>query len=190
MKLSEAVDLMARLARAFPAAKIGVETAQVYAEMIEDLELHEASQAVASIMAESTFFPSIAEIRRRVVGDRLELQPPEEAWSDVLAAIGKFGIYRTPTFSNDLTTYALASIGWKNLCNTPTDQLGFVRSQFLKAYAGGEERMMRQGSTAPMLAHHERKRLAGIHDEPTEERGTRRALGDVVVGLFGGDDDD
>ena len=183
MKPSEALELIALMRDSYPSAKVGVDTVKAYARMIVDLDHAEAQAAVYSLIAESKFFPAISEIRRRVVGDRLALQPAEEAWADVLAAIGSCGIYRTPQFEHHLTSYALASIGWQNLCNSGQDQLPFLRSQFMKAYKAGEERMIQSGSTKPLLEHHEHRRLRGLHDEPECDRGTSVDFFALVEGL-------
>lgn len=163
MKESESVRLVTRLLAAFPAAKMrgdGRDTLQVYAAMLQDLELADAERAVVECIAECKFFPTVAEIRERVARARVAYQPAELAWCDVISAVRQFGIYRTPEFDNPCTAIAVSNVGWRAICNSTSP--GVERAHFIRAYDRALELARAEVTTTALLRHVDRPRLAGV----------------------------
>lgn len=188
MRESEAMKLVGKLAAAYPHAKLGEgvamsETLQVYAEMLADLDFADAERAVVEIIAESRFFPTIAEIRERVASERVALPPAELAWADVLAAVRKVGVYRTPVFDNPCTAIAVSNVGWRAICNSETP--GVERAHFIRAYERALQLAKREENAERLLEHVDQARLTGIHDATAgdDERGPGTIAGAVLRAL-------
>lgn len=173
MKRSEAAKLIGILMASYPHAKIPQPeaTASAYEEFLLDLDAAAATRAVKRLIAESKFFPSIAEIRDRVASSAINARPAELAWGDVLHAVGRVGIYRTPEFDDPCTAIAVSSLGWRQICNADESEHGVMRAQFREAYKRAQELAKREHNADRLLEHADRKRLAGLHDESEKKRG-------------------
>jgi hypothetical protein len=193
VKPSESMRLVAKLAAAYPHAKLGTgeqlrNTLQVYAEMLQDLDYETTARAIAGHLAESKYFPTIAEIRQAVAAAKVDQPPGELAWSEVLAAVSKFGIYRTPVFANPCTAIAVSNVGWKAICNSTT--IGVERAHFLRAYEQARQLALRAENTDRLLEHVDRKRLAGVHDAAEDDDTGAQSIAAVVrmrIGDGGGE---
>lgn len=123
--------LVTTLASLYPSTQIGKSTIGAYVSMLKDVPLGILQAAVDQISVESRFFPTVAEIRERV----LMLQIPDlangmTAWGDVKKAFARYGFYRTPKFDNPITAEAVDRMGWKELCcseNPEADRAHFAR---------------------------------------------------------------
>jgi len=102
MKASEAIELIANLRDAFPSHHFPPSSVKVYAEMIGDLDGGAVGQAVREIMAESRFFPTIAEIRERVARAAcVSLPSVEAALAELDAAVRRFSPDNSSTWTWD-----------------------------------------------------------------------------------------
>lgn len=59
----------------------------------------------------------------------------DEAWNEVQRQMEEAFVYKKPVFSTPEIEKAALAMGWIGICNTPTDQIGTARAQFLKLYA-------------------------------------------------------
>ena len=110
-----------------------------YDRFLQDIPAELVSKAVENLILNSKFPPSIAEIReeaRKIYAAAAHIQQKDagRAWGEVLAAIGSFGSYRKPKFSDEDTAEAVRRYGWQDLCKTPVDRTGVARAQFVKIY--------------------------------------------------------
>jgi hypothetical protein len=124
---------------AYPAARITPETIQVYAVALAELGEGPLQAAVLKCMRTCKFFPSIAEIMEAAnemveVASGTKAKSPDEAWNEVMKQMNDAFIYRKPVFSTPEIEKAALSMGWIGLCETPTDQIGVARAQFLRLY--------------------------------------------------------
>ena len=187
MKQSEAAKIVALLMACYPKAKVGDNTPMTYETMLADLDAEETMRAVRRIIAteDSPYaLPTIAKIRMAVTGACVEGKSGELAWGDVLKAVSRTGIYGSPQFDDPLTEIAVSQVGWRDICNSDTRSLGFLRAAFVKSYNAAKDRIVVDGSANLLEAHVDRKRLAGLHDRAEECRGPI-LLGDVVSGVLG-----
>jgi hypothetical protein len=136
MTKGETAKLLAVLAAAFPRFEVDDLKVQVWHEMIGDLDYGIASLAIKKLILESTFPPSIAEVRKAAV----EIQTPEQttgaqAWGEVIKAIRNYGHYREEEALASLspvTAQVVRYMGWREICLN--SEPGVVRGQFLRMY--------------------------------------------------------
>lgn len=113
---AEVKRLVSMLVATWPRPEVRPETVGVYCAALADLDAKAAHAAVMDLVRTSRFFPTVAEIRERVVRDRVPLPSPEEAWGIVRRAIGRVGAYAVPEFDCDEVAAAVDAIGWSELC--------------------------------------------------------------------------
>lgn len=131
--------LLAPLLCAYPAAKISMETIQVYAVALSVLTEDQLQAAVLRCMRTCKFFPSIAEIMEAAdeitdVTNSTRLSDEDEAWQEVLQQVHDAFVYRKPKFSRPEIEQAAMAMGWIALCEMPADQVATNRAQFLRLY--------------------------------------------------------
>ena len=124
---------------AYQSAKITDEIAQTYAIALADIDQTALAAAVLKCLRTKKFFPAIMEIREEV--DNLTaiaigqvVKSPDEAWNEVQKQMQEAFIYKKPVFSTPEIEKAALSMGWIGLCETPTEQIGTARAQFLRMY--------------------------------------------------------
>ena len=111
--------------------------------MFEELvgyEIEIIHAAVREHARREKFFPTIADIIRRIEGSVDDLAMV--AWSYVVKAIERFGYYSTVRFPHPAIHYAIDKMGgWLSLCKTLTDEnKPFQRRDFIKFFEIGYER--------------------------------------------------
>lgn len=139
MEISKAIDILAPLICAYPAARITEETIQVYAVALSELGEAELQAGVLKCMRTCKFFPSIAEImeQAQVMVETVNgtiVRSPDEAWNEVRQQMHEAFVYRKPVFSTPEIERAALAMGWTSLCETATDDIGTARAQFLRLY--------------------------------------------------------
>lgn len=156
MTRSEVAKLVGVLMAAFPSSKVTAQTSQVYEEFLQDLDYTAANAAVRRLIGTARFMPSIGEIREAVVevgnGQR---RPGGDAWGDVLAAVRKFGVYRTPSFDDPVVARVVQSLGWEVICNSENqaaDRARFIETYDKLAGAQRREAQVSAGAKMPELA--------------------------------------
>lgn len=111
-------------------------TVFLWSKMLSDVDFEVAQAAVEKYLAESSFPPTIADIRQRIAD--LTVFPEKtsiEAWGDVKEAIRKYGSYREADAMKSLmgvTRKVVESIGFRTLCLSENEMAD--RAHFLKVY--------------------------------------------------------
>jgi len=127
----EALKVLSVLTAAYPNVNIPEETAQIYVKFLLDLPYEAGKAAALSLIAESKYFPTIAELRQAALAvSGNDLPSPGEAWGEVVAQMKEAGIYRRPRFSHPVIEKAVQAIGWQELClseNQIADRVHFMR---------------------------------------------------------------
>lgn len=156
MTTDDAGLLIATLAAAYPRQQLEPATIEVYARSLADLDHDLAAAAVARIIASSTFFPSIAEIRTMAAELVTGLPGPTQAWT--LAANPNSRTGPLP----DAVAEALSAVGGSWALRRTTN-LETFRSQFRRAYEEIRQReidaVVFASSPAPELDRGERLAL-------------------------------
>ncbi len=171
MTKSEVAKLLAVIAAAYPKFEVDDIKVQVWHEMLGDLEYKIASMAIKRLILESTFPPSIAEVRKAAV----EIQTPEQtngtqAWGEVIKAIRNFGHYREEEALASMsprTAYVVKCIGWREICMA--EESGVIRGQFLKMYQQVAEREQKEQLLPPAMRR-EIKQIAQLRLPESDEQ--------------------
>jgi len=137
--VEKVIDTLAPLICAYPNAQITEETIQVYAIALSELNESELAAAVMRCMRTCKFFPSIAEILEAAqkmieAASGTGAKDADEAWNEVQRQMQVAFVYKKPIFSTPEIEQAALAMGWIGLCETPTDQIGVARAQFLRLY--------------------------------------------------------
>lgn len=124
---------------AYPNARITPRNIVTYAIALSELEPVELQAGVLKCMRTCKFFPSIAEIMEAAQNmietvTNTKFKSPDEAWNEVQKQMHEAFIYKKPVFSTPEIEKAALSMDWRALCETPTEQIGTARAQFLRLY--------------------------------------------------------
>ena len=140
MKASEAQKLVAVLKAAYPRQPIPPETTRLYAAQLVDLPADAVERAVRDLIASSPYFPTLADIRRRVAELQLGAPSAWQAWEEVEQQCraashhggGVWEPYR-PRWSHPLVERVVKLMGgfWQLY---ESERLSVERAQFLRLY--------------------------------------------------------
>jgi hypothetical protein len=133
MEKQECAVLVGMIASAYPSWKPTQETVAVYVELLVDLEVKEAQNALRSLLMASEFPPSVAAIRKKVLEGRDGLPlTKSDAWELVMSKVRRYGIYERPNFEDETVSQVVHAIGYRDIClSTNTDT---IRAQFFRLY--------------------------------------------------------
>ena len=108
----------------------------LYTKLLGDIPDALLEAATLDIIATSTWFPKVAEIRQaayRIMTIERGLPTAGEAWGEVCRQILRIGSYGVPEFSHAIVKDAVRAMGgWIMLCRSE-DQMA-DRAHFLKVY--------------------------------------------------------
>lgn len=115
------------------------ERLRFYVEMLKDIPPAALSAGVKYCINHCDFLPTISEIRRasgKVAKLAMGTKPIDSAtaWGKVQKAIATVGYTGVPAFDDPVTQRVVKRFGWKEICQTPTDDTAILRAQFRKAY--------------------------------------------------------
>lgn len=133
---------------------------KTYHAILGDLSDDALSVACQIWMAESQWFPKPSEIRQRA----LNLTQParasvDEAWTMVMRRAETHGLYYPLELDDPLAQEAAMLTGWRDICHTPLDQLGFVRRRFERIY----EQLLERDETDRRMLPAARERLGQLN---------------------------
>lgn len=126
-------------------------------EALADLPGEHVYAGIMHMVRTQSAFPSIADIRKHAEPQPV---PWSLAWAEVMKAVGEVGRDGSPVWSHPAIAWAVAGIGWQELCNTPNSQLGTTRAQFRGAIEQANEAIKR-GETFLALGIEQPKRVQG-----------------------------
>lgn len=117
----------------------------LYDKQLKDIPDELLFSAIDALTKESSFLPSIAEIRdraRSLYKSVAGIPEPDagKAWGEVVKAISHVGMNRFPKFSDSRTEETVRRMGWKDICLAPVDSTSTLRAQFLRMYREVAER--------------------------------------------------
>ena len=126
--------VLAVISAAYPNFDLKPETVKVYLRLLADLPDELLEEASLVHIAQSTYFPTVADLRAAVF-ELIEHQNPFpadlEAWSEVEDQIRRVGYTGQPVFHRPLTAQLVNAMGWQNLCRS--ENLVADRAHFLTA---------------------------------------------------------
>ena len=124
--------VLAVVSAAYPNFDLKPETVKVYLKLLADLPDELLEEASLAHIAQSTYFPTVAELRSAAVellGRQDPLPAGLEAWSEVEDQIRKVGYTGQPVFKHPLTAQLVRALGWQKLCwseNQVADRAHFL----------------------------------------------------------------
>ncbi|MEN6572059.1 MAG: replicative helicase loader/inhibitor [Anaerolineaceae bacterium] len=138
----EIISMIAVMSLAYPRYELKPGTAEVYSKILADIPSEVLEAAMKEIMANSPFFPSIAEWRAKAIelmlGTR-NFPTAGEAWECAMREVARCGEYyryserpRLPAYDHPLIERAVDVIGYPRLVNS--DNLVADRAHFFKIY--------------------------------------------------------
>lgn len=142
MTPAEAMRLVALLVDVLPPQRMSAESIDMYALFLSDFELEAGTAAVVDWIATERKFPPIADLRDRYYAMTGALGPDvDQAWREVERQVGAVGTNGSPKFSHEAIADAVASIGWRTICQST--QVSIERAHFIRFYESVRRRHVR-----------------------------------------------
>lgn len=147
--------IMGVMAHAYPRYELSADSIKLYGKMLADIPADILEASAKQIMAESKFFPSVAEWREmahKLMTGKLQIPSAYEAWEDAMNQVRRCGDYyrytngKRPEYSHPLVERAVQIIGYHNLVES--ENIMFDRAHFFKIY---ESLLSRAEEEARML---------------------------------------
>ena len=143
MASSETVSMvMGVMAHAYPRYELSADSVKLYAKLLADIPGEILEAAAHQIMAESKFFPSVAEWREmahKLMTGAHNIPTAYEAWEDAMRQVNLCGEYyryqfnaRVPEYSHPLVERAVKVIGYRHLLES--ENIAVDRAHFFKIY--------------------------------------------------------
>lgn len=159
MNKQEAAKIVAVIVTACPAQSSKLDRERIagmidtFAMLLDDVTYEQANAALRVLLQTRTWMPSVADIRSTVLElKRGPVRAGSDAWGSVLAAVRRYGSYRTPgtdfVFDDPTVARCVAALGWQNICLSENQIADRARFVDLYDKLAGEHR---KESVAPML---------------------------------------
>lgn len=177
MTQQEAASLIGALKAAFPRHPVSKGTASLYMAFLVGMDYENAHEGVKRHIATSKWFPTVAEIRDAAAASDPKPES-DQAWTEVLAAVTRYGRSKSPPWSDPMIGQAVDAIGWDTICNSTA--IGIERAHFTRSYEAIRRR------------HVDGVRMAGLPPSPTVKRiGAMKPIAELLpVNPGRGDDDE
>jgi len=140
---SETVSMiMGVMAHAYPRYELSADSVKLYAKLLADIPGDMLEASAHQLMAESKFFPSVAEWREmahKLMTGAHNIPTAYEAWEDAMNQVrlcGEYYLYqinaRYPEYSHPLVEKAVKVIGYRHLLES--ENIVADRAHFFKIY--------------------------------------------------------
>lgn len=131
-------------------------TIELWNTMLEDVTYEVAEIAIKKFLSESSYPPTIADIRQQVAEIlKPRVTPAIEAWGNVTKVIRKYGSYNEQKALDeldDLTRKTVQYFGYRDLCISENAMAD--RAHFLKTYETMAERVTKENLLSPKIANY------------------------------------
>ncbi len=163
--------IMGVMAHAYPRYELSADSVKIYTRMLSDIPAEILEVAAHQIMAQSKFFPSIAEWREMahnlMIGTH-NIPSAYEAWEDAMHQVNICGDYyryqvitREPVYAHPLVERAVEIIGYRNLLES--DNRVADRAHFFRIYESLLERAEGEVRLLPESKAVSEKYLSGVN---------------------------
>ena len=135
MVKKELVMILAILKETFKDFQVTETKINIWYDLLKDLDFKITQIAIEKLISESTFPPTIADIRKQVIEIIHPVIDAAEAYGEVRKAIKEYGYdnaYEALKSMSPLTRKVCEYIGWQNICLS--EEPSVVRGQFLRMY--------------------------------------------------------
>jgi len=132
---------MGVMAHAYPRYELSADSVKLYAKLLADIPEEILEASAHQIMAESKFFPSVAEWREmahKLMTGAHNIPTAYEAWENAMSQVGTCGEYyrythgRYPEYAHPLIEKAVKIIGYQHLLMS--ENIAIDRAHFFKIY--------------------------------------------------------
>lgn len=135
MTLEETAGILAILAEMWPTQALTEQTVKAYQFVWADLPLRLVEDAAREwLHGDHAFWPRAGQLRAAALRAGLGLAPAEVAYEEVRCNVSAVGRYAVPRWSSAALERAVNSIGWREICDWPTETIGVLRAQLRDAY--------------------------------------------------------
>lgn len=113
------------------------ESAQVWYELLKDIDYERAKAAVMKHSLTSKWTPTIAELREQAADIQTDKKDWSAGWLEVMFAVRRYGYMDEVGALNSmspLTREVTKRLGWKQICESGTDGLTALRANFRMIY--------------------------------------------------------
>jgi hypothetical protein len=152
MTAEEVTALLAVAKANWPRTEVTPAMVALWSGMLGDLGVAEATAAMHAHIAESQWWPTIADIRGRAARAAVGAPAPEEALAEMVRGISKFGRARSPKWSHPAIEATVDAMGWVSICDSPADLIA-VRARFLELYDSAAKTAERRENVGRLEAH-------------------------------------
>ena len=115
--------------------KIMIDT---WVEDFKNVSKEEFNKAIQKLRYTSSFFPSVADIKRVIAENKMESFPlAEDEWLNVLEAVTRYGSYRQEEAMKSLKPYTakiVGYIGFLRICAADSQTQVWNRKEFISEY--------------------------------------------------------
>jgi hypothetical protein len=151
VKKSEASEIVAILASAFPSSKAGDGTFRLYEKVLLGYDYEAIHASAMRLLVNARWLPTLAEI---IEGNEPAGGIALEQWGHVGKACAIVGSYQPmPTFRDPVTAHCVDMMGWKYLCTSPNEAAD--RARFVELYnqvSDRDRRELRAGQHRTLMA--------------------------------------
>jgi hypothetical protein len=136
MTQKEMTVVLKMLSEAYQNFELSEAKFQVWYELLGDLDFEVVKVAVETLVLQSSFVPTIADIRKKVLEIVNPLPDASEAYLEVREAIKKYGYDGGSTalkHLSPLTAEVCKRLGWRNICLSENPEA--IREQFFTLYS-------------------------------------------------------
>lgn len=156
MTKSETIKLLTIISAVYPRFEVNQAMSEIWHDLLSDIDYKAGELAVKKLLAEMSYPPTIADIRKQVVKfvSRDDLLSVEEAWGEIKSAIRHYG-YPNPEGAREALGAVLwASVqymgGWNEICQS-TEPEGVLRGHFIKLYEQQMNRLREERNIHPAI---------------------------------------
>lgn len=113
------------------------ESAQVWYQLLKDIDYERAKAAVVKHSLTSRWTPTIAELREQIADIQADISDWSDGWQEVLTAVRRFGYMNESEameWMSPMTREVTKRLGWKQICESGTDGLTALRANFRMIY--------------------------------------------------------
>lgn len=129
----------------------------LWQQLLADIPGEVLKAAALQHMAQSQWFPAVAELRQAAGAIAAPAQSTAiEAWGEVVAAMASTRYYRyadgfheLPQFADPVTQKVVDALGWGNLCASEDSTAD--RARFLQGYEAVAKRLHTERATLPIV---------------------------------------
>ena len=129
-------EVLGALPNLFLTLKLSPEASAEWAAELADIPAWLLAQAAIDVAATDDFV-SPARLRKRAAalaaGER-DSKTGATAYAEALAAVDKFGVYRTPQFEDARVAHCVRVIGWQTLCMQTSNEAVSNRARFIEEW--------------------------------------------------------